>query len=142
MQAPELVELGGTALEGLLFTSYFRAGMFDTELGKKFRSMYERQRGSEPLTGQSMGAEAYFMVLDAIRRAGSGDPARIREALERVNPFEGVMSKSSIKADGTSHPSVCIKEVRNGRFICAAGADGCSVNRNSETLSHRDSDQY
>lgn len=136
VQAPELVELGGMAVEGLFFASYFHEGMLDTEMGKKFRNMYERQRGTDPQAGQVMGAEAYFMVLDAIKRAGSGDPARIREALDCPGSLERIMSSSSIKTGGTPHRPVCIHEVRNGKFICVSGADASSVNRNSETQWH------
>jgi branched-chain amino acid transport system substrate-binding protein len=135
VQAPELIEMGGTAVEGLLFTSYFHEGMIDTEMGRKFRNMYKRQRGTEPQAGQVVGAEAYFMVLDAIGRASSSDPAKIREALDCPGSSEGAISKSSIKTGGTSHRAVCINEVRNGKFICVSVACACSVNRNSETSS-------
>jgi branched-chain amino acid transport system substrate-binding protein len=123
VQASELLELGGSAVERLLLTSYFHEGMIDTEMGRKFRNMYKRQRGTEPQACQIMAAEAYFMIIDAIRRAGSSDPVRIREALDCVNPFEGVMSKSSTKTGGPPHRAVCVNEVRNGRFICVSGAN-------------------
>lgn len=135
VQAPELIEMGATAVEGLLFTSYFHDGMIDTEMGRKFRNMYERQRGTEPQAGQVVGAEVYLVILDAMRRAGSSDPARIREALDCPGSSEGVISKSPTKTGGTPHRAVCVNEVRNGKFICVSGANACSVNRNSETSS-------
>jgi branched-chain amino acid transport system substrate-binding protein len=136
VQASELLELGGAAVEGLLFTSYFHEGTDYTERGKKFRDVYEKERSTKPEAVQIMWAEAYLVILDAMRRAGSSDPARIREALDCPGSSEGVISKSSIKTGGTSRRAVCINEVRNGKFICVSGPSAWSLNRNSETTSH------
>jgi branched-chain amino acid transport system substrate-binding protein len=64
-----------------------------------------------------MGADAYFIILDAIRRAGSSDPVKIRDALAATKDFEGVSGKISLKPDGNAIKAMVVNKVENGRFV-------------------------
>lgn len=115
-QAPELIQLGGDAVEDILFTAHFHPDMVATDRGKKFVALFTKDTGRQLDSFGAMGADAYFIVLDAIRRAGSTDPNKIRDALVTTKDFEGVSGKISLKPDGNAVKAIVINKVKNGDF--------------------------
>ncbi len=117
VQAPELTQLGGKAVEGLYFTAHFHKDMVNNERGKKFMELYEKEfhKGLDAFT--AMGADAYFIILDAARRAGSADPVKIRDALASTKDFEGVSGKITMKPDGNAIKAMVVNKVQNGKFV-------------------------
>jgi branched-chain amino acid transport system substrate-binding protein len=116
VQAPELIELGGDAVEGLYFTTHFHRDMVTSERGKKFLELFAQDLKKEPDAFTAMAADAYFVVLDAIRRAGGDDPLKIREALVTTKDFEGVSGKITLKEDGNAIKAMVVNKVQNHKF--------------------------
>ncbi|MDQ1240195.1 MAG: branched-chain amino acid transport system substrate-binding protein [Thermodesulfobacteriota bacterium] len=115
-QAPELIELGGPAVEDIYFTAHFHEDMVNTERGKKFLAKFKAETGKPLDSFTAMGADAYYVTLDAIRRAGSVDPTQIRDALVKTKDFEGVSGKISLKEDGNAIKEIVINKVKDGKF--------------------------
>ncbi len=117
VQVSELIEIGKDAVEGVYFTAHFHKDMINTERGKKFAQVCEKETG-KPLDAftTAMGADAYFIIVDAIRRAGSADPKKIRDALATTKNFEGVSGKISLKEDGNAIKDMVINVVKDGKF--------------------------
>lgn len=115
-QAPELIQLGGQAVEDILFSAHFHPDMVDTERGKKFVPLFTKETGKELDSFGAMGADAYFIVLDAIKRADSTDPNKIRDALVATKDFQGVSGKISLKPDGNAVKAIVINKVKDGKF--------------------------
>jgi branched-chain amino acid transport system substrate-binding protein len=113
----ELIEFGGRSVENLIFTTYFHESMIHTDLGKRFRDLCATQTGRQPRAAQAMGADAYMLILDAITRAGSSEPIRIREALSSLSCFDGVTGKISIEKGVKATRPVVITKVKDGRFV-------------------------
>jgi len=65
----------------------------------------------------AMGADAYFLLYDAMKRAQSVDGPKVREALATTKDFEGVTGKISIGDDGNAVKSVVINQVKDGKFV-------------------------
>jgi branched-chain amino acid transport system substrate-binding protein len=116
VQAPELVALGGNAVEGLYFTAHFHRAMIDTDLGKELLTRFEKQTGKPLDAFSAMGADAYFIIVDAIKRAGSPDSKKIRNALADTKDFPGVTGKISLKEDGNPTKAMVINKVKGGKF--------------------------
>ncbi len=117
VQAPELVQLGGDAVENMFFTTHFHKDMIESDRGKKFLKIFEEEtKQKEPDAFTAMAADAYFMVLDAIKRANSTEPAKIREALVSTKDFEGVTGKITMKPDGNPIKAMVINKVQGGKF--------------------------
>lgn len=115
-QAPELLQLGGEAAEGIMFSAHFHPDMVDTDRGKKFLALFTKETGKQLDSFGAMGADAYFIVLDAIKRAGSTDSRKIRDALASTKDFQGVSGKISLKPDGNAIKAIVINKVQNGKF--------------------------
>jgi branched-chain amino acid transport system substrate-binding protein len=116
VQAPELIELGGPAVEGLYFTTHFHRDMVDNERGRKWLDLFLKEYGKEADAFTAMGADAYFIVLDAIKRAGSAEPEKIREALVNTKDFEGVSGKITMKPNGDPIKAMVLNKVQDGKF--------------------------
>jgi branched-chain amino acid transport system substrate-binding protein len=116
-QAPELIQLGGNAVEGVYFTAHFHRDMIESSRGKDFLASYEKGTGRELDAFAAMGADAYFIIVDAIRRAGSAEPTKIRDALASTNDFEGVTGKITLKPDGNAIKAMVVNKVQNGKFV-------------------------
>jgi branched-chain amino acid transport system substrate-binding protein len=116
VQAPELIQLGGKAVEDVYFTAHFHKAMISTERGRKFLELFEKETGKDLDAFSAMAADAYFIILDAIKRAGSADPQKIRDALASTKDFEGVTGKIALKPDGNPIKSMVINKVKDGKF--------------------------
>ena len=116
VQAPELIELGGDAVEGLYFTTHFHKDMVTSPRGKKFLALFDEIKHKEPDAFMAMAADAYFVLLDAIKRAGSADPQKIRDALVKTKDFEGVTGKITMKENGDPIKAMVVNKVKDGKF--------------------------
>jgi len=117
VQAPELIQLGGKAVEGLYFTAHFHADTISTPMGKKFYELFKKEVGKELDSYTAQSADAYFITLDAIKRAGSTDPVKIRDAISSTKDFEGLTGKITIKPDGNAIKPMVVNKVENGKFV-------------------------
>lgn len=121
-QAPELINIGGPAVEGFAFTSHFHPAGAQSGLGKEFISAYQKLKKAgqfkEDLASfHVLGADAYFLLLDAIQRAGSTDGEKLRAALVNTNNFKGASGTFSIGLDGNAIKSAVILKVQDGKFV-------------------------
>jgi branched-chain amino acid transport system substrate-binding protein len=117
VHTPELVELGREFVEDILFTSHVHEDMIRSEMGEKFRRMCEIETGREPQESHFRGAEAYFLILNAIRRCGSIEPARIGKALSCASDYNSMVGTIKINNDVTTRSPVYVNQVKYGKFV-------------------------
>jgi branched-chain amino acid transport system substrate-binding protein len=117
-QAPELIQLGGKAVEGVYLTAHFHKDMIANERGKEFQKLFQKEsEGKELSAFEAMGADAYFVLVDAIKRAGAADSKKIRDALASTKDFKGVSGNITLKENGNAVKSMVINKVENGEFV-------------------------
>ncbi len=63
---------------------------------KAFVEAYKKATGKEPVNLVGYGYDGIYLVADAIRRAGSTDKEKIREAMQKTN-YAGVMGAKGMK---------------------------------------------
>lgn len=119
--APELLKIGGPAVEGLTFTAHFHRDAATSPAAAGFLALYDRKHQAgelkEDLTGfHSLGADAYLVLLDALTRANSSEGAKLRQALASTQGFAGVTGTLSIGPDGNAVKSVAMLRVKDGKF--------------------------
>jgi branched-chain amino acid transport system substrate-binding protein len=64
----------------------------------------------------ALGYDSAYFLVDAIKRAGSAEPAKIRDALAATKEFEAVTGKMSIDENRDAVKSAVIMQVKNGAF--------------------------
>jgi branched-chain amino acid transport system substrate-binding protein len=115
-QADELIQIGGKEVEGVAFTGHFHAKAATTKLAKDFMARWQKKYKAEPNAFHALGADAYFVLLDAISRAKSTKGEAIRAALATTKDFEAISGKLSIGEDGNAVKPMVIMVVKNGKF--------------------------
>jgi branched-chain amino acid transport system substrate-binding protein len=73
-EAPELIDIGGTAAEGLIFSTHYHPDAALTPASAPFVAAFEAEYGERPSAFAALGYDAYMLVIDAIERANSFDP--------------------------------------------------------------------
>ncbi len=111
-----LIKVGGKAVNGLTFTNHFDPKATATPLAKKFVKLYEAKYKEDPSAMAALGADAYFMVVNAIDRAKSLNPEKINKALRATKDFQGVTGIITLK-NGDPIKSAVIQKVENGKFV-------------------------
>ena len=115
-QAPELIKIGKKAVEGLYLTTHFDAKGVTTASGKQFVKLYLATYKRAPDSVAALSWDAYNILLDAIKKAGSTKAAGIVANLENVKNYPAVTGVLSIVKHNAVKPAVILK-VKGGKFV-------------------------
>ena len=116
-QVPELLSIGGPAVNGMYFTALFHRQGATTELGRKFMQAYEATY-KKPLDGfAALGGDGYFLLTDAITRAGGTDGGKVAQALAGTKDFAGVTGVITMGPNHNPIKGVTVIKVENGQFV-------------------------
>jgi len=112
--SPQLVELGGDAVEGAVFTAGFFSGD-PAEPVQKFVSAYKAKFNAEPDMFAAQAYDAANIVLNALKKAGP-DSKAIREEMAATKDFPGITGVTSFDEQGDAVKQVLILKVVDGKF--------------------------
>lgn len=115
-EATEFLELGGSAVEGAIFSSHFTAVEPATEMTTTFMDAFRAEYNAEPNAFAALGFDTYILALDAMERAQSSEPKAIKEALAQTVDFEGATGIITLDENGDATKSAVINTVENGKF--------------------------
>lgn len=115
-ETPEFIQVGGSAVEGAMFTTAFSSEVPMNEKSEEFLKAYKAEYDREPSTFEALGYDAYMIILDAIERANSSDKEAIKAELAKTVDFMGVTGNISLDANGDAEKDVIIKTVKDGVF--------------------------
>jgi branched-chain amino acid transport system substrate-binding protein len=116
-QADQLIEIGGKAVEGMYLTGHFHKDAAATERAKEFSKLYKAKYKEDVNAFTALGADAYFLLVDAINRAGSTEGPKVRDALAATKDFQGVSGFLTMGPDGNPQKSMIINKVEDGKFV-------------------------
>jgi branched-chain amino acid transport system substrate-binding protein len=85
-------------------------------LGRSFAASFKEQYKKDADAFGSLGADAYFILIEAIKRAKSTEGDKVRTALSGTKNFKGVTGPIKINEDGNTVKRLVINRVMNGRF--------------------------
>ncbi|TKX33165.1 ABC transporter substrate-binding protein [Campylobacter aviculae] len=113
------IELGSSAVNGVIFTDSFDSSNPSTNRGKKFIAEYEKKEGDKNLPAFSaMGADAYFVMFNAMNACKDTLTSEcINNKIHQTKNYEGVGGFISIDASGNALRPVVIKEIQNGKQV-------------------------
>ncbi len=110
-QADALWKVGGKAVVGLAFTTHFAEKAVSTKLGKQFVKEYHKVYKKSPPALAALGFDSYMLIRDAMMRAKSTNPEKIRNALSATKGFKGVTGIINIDEHGNAVKSAVIERV-------------------------------
>jgi branched-chain amino acid transport system substrate-binding protein len=116
LDTPDFFSAGGENLEGVLFASHYNLDIASTPRAATFIREYKaRNDNLNPPPVTAMAYDSYLLALDAIRRAQSTDPEKIRAAIAGTRGnFAGVTGQIVLDNNGDARKSVFIKAVEHG----------------------------
>lgn len=117
--SPKLAELAGkAALNDVYFSNHYSSLDKDPEV-LKFIEAYKNKNGKEPDAFNALGYDLGYFVADAIKRANSEDPAKIKDALAATKDFKGVTGTFSIDKNHNAIKSAVVIELKDGEQASA-----------------------
>jgi len=112
--SPDLVKIAGTAIDGGYFSNHYSPDDKRPEVAAWVRK-YKEKYGQVPDALGTLAYDATNLLLEAIRKAGSDDPKKIRDALASIRDFQAVSGKSTLDKNGDSIKSAAILKIEGGR---------------------------
>lgn len=110
-------EVGGAAVEGATFSTFFANDIPINKTSEAFLKSFREEYKKEPAAVSALGYDAYLVIVDAIKRANSTDPQKIREALTQTKDFEGSAGAITINAERNADKEAVFKTVKDGKFV-------------------------
>jgi branched-chain amino acid transport system substrate-binding protein len=108
------LEIGGDAVNGDYYTNHLSAED-PSPVVQGFIQKFKAKHGEVPDAMAVLGYDAARILLDAIKRAGSTDGAKIRDALAQTKDFPGVSGSITIDADRNSKKNIVVLKIDGGK---------------------------
>ncbi len=114
--SPMFLKIAGKAANGTIITTDLNRDS-KRPIVKWFISTYRKQFKMEPDMVGASSFDAVYVLAEAIKEAGSTNPAKIRDALAHIKDFNGVTGKiKGFTKRGEVIKPVILQKVVNGRF--------------------------
>lgn len=113
---PDLVAIGGTALEGSFFANHFSSDAQLTEEARQFVNAYTEKYGIAPDGPAALGYDAATIVIEAMRRTTDLTPAAVRDQIEATQDYNGATMLSHFDENRHAIKSLVINIVRDGKI--------------------------
>ena len=115
--SPKLVEIAGAeALKNGFFSNHYSPEDKDPRV-VKFVETYKKEYGQVPDALAALGYDAALMVADAIKRANSTEPAKIKDAIAQTKNLQGVTGMITLDANHNPVKSAVVIEMKEGKQV-------------------------
>lgn len=112
--SPVLLELAGaTALNDVYFSNHY-SSLDQDPMVQDFIKAFKEKYGSDPNAFHALGYDLGKYIADAIQRAGTTDPAAIKDALASTKDFAGVTGTFSMGEDHNPIKSIVVIGLEDG----------------------------
>jgi branched-chain amino acid transport system substrate-binding protein len=102
-------------VEGTYFSTHFSPGQ-KTPAVEEFTKKFTVKYGVEPDSMAALGYDSALLLADAIRRAGTTDGPKLRDALAATKDFAGITGNITIDKDRNASKLAVVLEVKGGKF--------------------------
>ena len=115
-ETPEFLDIGKADVEGTVFSTFFATETPITDESKIFLDEYRKAFNKEPAAATALGYDAYLVILDAIKRANSTEPQKIRDEIAKTKNFPGAAGVITIDENNNAVKDAVLKVVKDGKF--------------------------
>jgi branched-chain amino acid transport system substrate-binding protein len=121
----ELTKGAEKQFNGTYFSNHFSTEDPDAAV-QNFIKKYKAKYNSDPDAMSALGYDAANILADAMKRAGSTDSKKLRDAIAATKDFAGVTGSITIDADRNAKKPLTILQIVDGKYhfaqrISAAG---------------------
>lgn len=115
-EAPQLLDIGGEALEGAVYSTHYSAESADPA-SRRFVAAYTARHGSAPVGLAALTYDAVQLVADAATRAGSVERGALKQALAATRDFAGVTGRTGFDENRDAQKAAAMIAVRGGKCV-------------------------
>jgi branched-chain amino acid transport system substrate-binding protein len=113
--APQLWELGGDALNGDFISNHYSVEDPSPAI-QKFVGDFKSRYNIAPDALAALGYDAMRVLADAIKRAGTTEGAKLRDAIAATKDFAGVTGVISINAERNAVKPAVVLKLQGGKY--------------------------
>ena len=116
-ESPKLIEIGGKALEGCFYSNHYHVDD-PAPAVREFVQKYEQRFGAKPDSLAALGYDSAKVLADAIKRAGTTEGQKLRDAIAATKDFPGVTGNITLGPDRNPiGKKLVVLEIRNGQLM-------------------------
>ncbi|GKU27705.1 ABC transporter substrate-binding protein [Clostridium folliculivorans] len=115
-ETPDFLKIGGSAVDGAVFSTFFATEKPITKESEKFLAEYKKEYNKEPAAVSALAYDAYLLLVDGLKRTGSEDSVKLRDELVKTKDFQGAAGVVNFDEDRNAVKSAVIKQVKDGKF--------------------------
>ena len=115
-EAPQLIEIGGAAMEGTYFSTHYSAENKTPAITAFLEKFKQRFNQETPDAMAALGYDSALVLIDAIKRAGTTESAKLREAIATTKGYTGVTGTTTLDAQRNANKAAVVVAVKGGKF--------------------------
>lgn len=115
-ESDKLLEIGGNALNGCFYSTHFSPENNDPNVAKFVQKFKARWNNETPDAFASLGYDAAYVLVDAIKRAGTTDGPQLRDALAATKNFAGASGVTTIDQNRNATKGATIIAIKDGKL--------------------------
>ena len=115
-ESPKLIEIGGKALEGSFYSNHYHVDDPSPAV-REFVQKYQARFGAQPDSLAALGYDSARVLVDAIKRAGTTDGPKLRDAIAQTKNFSGVTGMINLGPDRNPiGKKLVVLQIQNGKL--------------------------
>jgi branched-chain amino acid transport system substrate-binding protein len=111
----QLVAIGGSAVDGSYFTDHFSAENPDPRI-QEFLKKYKAKFGKDAGSAAALGYDCAMVLMDSIKRAGTTDEPKLRDAIAATKGFPGISGVITLDENRNANKPAVILQVKGKDF--------------------------
>jgi branched-chain amino acid transport system substrate-binding protein len=115
-ESDKLLEIGGNALNGCFYSTHFSPENNDPNVAKFVQKFKARWNNETPDAFASLGYDAAYVLVDAIKRAGTTDGPKLRDALAATKDFAGASGVTTMDQNRNATKGATIIAIKDGKL--------------------------
>ncbi|MFM7752455.1 MAG: ABC transporter substrate-binding protein, partial [Opitutaceae bacterium] len=115
-EAPQLISIGGAAVEGTYYSTHYSPENKSPAVSGFVERFRKRWNNEVPDAMAALGYDAAMVIADAIKRAGTTDSTKLRDALAATKNLAGVTGDTTLDAQRNASKAAVVIAVRDGQF--------------------------
>ncbi len=115
-EAPQLLEIGGAALDGTYYSTHYSAESMNPA-SRRFVAAYQARHGSTPVGLAALTYDSIRLIADAATRASTTERTALKKALAATRDFPGVTGRTTLDERRDAVKDAAIIAVRGGRCV-------------------------
>lgn len=115
-ESEKLLEIGGDALNGSYYSTHFTPENKDANVAAFVAKFRQRWNNETPDAYAALGYDALQVLVDAVKRAGTTEAPKLRDAIAATKNFSGASGVTTLDKDRNASKPATIIAIKGGKL--------------------------